>query len=862
IDMRSEARRGSSTSPLGVQLTQEFGDIVARHSAAGQVAACLSTSSRTHSSDKNGYSGSGRGHNQDRLCHYFPLGKCHAGNRCKFKHVTPEQPAGRKVNGPKDSHQRSDTGASASQSATDKRSGATKRRRTTDEPTHRDLANDEEAHQLVQVVESWCDQARRAVQEDLFNDENYKDGGFSTLPDQELPAGVSEKALQVGSEIGEIILEEARGKGLTDVLRSLQGAPSEEQAATLKRKADSVAEKCRGRIAHLLQAPNSPPSNGNHIHCDILQALAVALGDQDVQFASLCKDGLPIGITEEIPPCSLYPAYHPKPQQVYEKPGEHRNYKSMNDSEARDCVEKTLEEEQRCGFIRRLSEEEANDPGRTFTPRAALPKGEKASDGYRIIDDFLRSNTNLAAAVPNTNTLPGVRDLRRLAGSLLDRFPGSEVAPFKLDLKSAYRQLGVRPSERKHLCFMHEFGDGTKAWFENLSLPFGLNSSGYWFVRFASLAQRCITVVLKGIMKHRGILPAIGGLQYVDDGFWLLLKSFYYEAATIIIMMWHLIGAPVSFPKVRMGANTVDCIGVTVEVTSTARMSFSIREAKVSKLRAMLADLLRSERVSLRDLRSITGKLTHYTQLQIFLRAYTQPFHALEAAMTRKKLIVAKCPRSSEIGCIAGFFHRLLGEARSLVPVGPLGFRTCTRASTVTIMADASTRAVGGVLARCAGEPSDYAVEATPKPDVVKYFQLELSASTLGEWTCLLKDPTIPEESRNITAFELVAVCLSLITLEREFGQLGSFNVVIYTDNEAVRHILSRLYSRTPALAKLLRCMAGVLAKMSTTAFVTQRISTEENTAADMLSRVRTPKLPDTWEKVDVNLALIEGELT
>ncbi|KAF4758275.1 hypothetical protein FOZ63_018904, partial [Perkinsus olseni] len=49
IDMRSEARRGSSTSPLGVQLTQEFGDIVARHSAAGQVAACLSTSSRSHS---------------------------------------------------------------------------------------------------------------------------------------------------------------------------------------------------------------------------------------------------------------------------------------------------------------------------------------------------------------------------------------------------------------------------------------------------------------------------------------------------------------------------------------------------------------------------------------------------------------------------------------------------------------------------------------------------------------------------------------------------------------------------------------------------------------------------------------------
>ncbi|KAF4646505.1 hypothetical protein FOL47_006069, partial [Perkinsus chesapeaki] len=166
------------------------------------------------------------------------------------------------------------------------------------------------------------------------------------------------------------------------------------------------------------------------------------LGDPDTEFPLLCRDGLPIGISERIPVCPLYPPYHPRSQAPFEVPDFHRNYKSMKDPVARGCVEKVLEEEERRGFIRRLTEAEAKDPARTYTPRAALPKGDSPLDGYRIIDDFLRSNTNLSASVPNTNTLPGVADLRRMAGALIDQFPSAVLAPFKIDLKSAYRQLG------------------------------------------------------------------------------------------------------------------------------------------------------------------------------------------------------------------------------------------------------------------------------------------------------------------------------------------------------------------------------------------------------------------------------------
>ncbi|KAF4650896.1 hypothetical protein FOL47_000782 [Perkinsus chesapeaki] len=758
LDLRTEARRGASTSSLGVQLTQEFGDIVLRHSAAGQVAACFSSQSKF--AEKGSGRMANRGNPKEQICRYYPLGRCFAGDKCKFKHLPSDAPQGRNGNSMKDTGKpKSVTGASPI--------ARSRETRETMEPTLQDIVDTAQSRvppmlEAARCLSSRHRQANGLLQTELFNDNTYKDGGFSALPTAPAHNESSDEVLRTGTAVAVTILEEAETHGLLRSFREVNGSPTAEQASALRGIADRVGESCRTRIADLLKVNLSPPSNGNHIYCDLLHALAVAFNDPDVDFPLLCSQGLPLGITEGIPPCPLYPTYHPKAQESYPVPREHHNYRSMKDPAARQSVAMTLEEEEQRGFIRKLSPAEAADPGRTFTPRAAIPKGDSPDDGFRVIDDFLRSNTNMRASVPNTNTLPGGTDLRRMVGSLCDEFPDVEFLPFKLDFQAAYRHLGIRPSERRHVCFMHEAPDGSKEFFENLALPFGLNSSGYWFVRFASLGQRCIVTVLTAILKSRGLPVARGGLQYVDDGFWLLLKCFYYEAAVIVTMMWHLLGATVSFPKLRVGVEMVDCIGITVDL-SDSMPAFSIREAKVQKLADMLSSLLATEKIHIKTLRSLTGKLTHYTQLRLFLRSYTQPFYALESIMAKKNLFVATCPRSSEIGAIARFFLELVSDPRSLAPVGPLSYRVRLKAITATVMVDASTRAVAGVLA---------------------LGTCDTSIDSLGPWVCLLKDRAIPQESRNVSAFKLIAACLGLKVLENIVGSASSCNVVIYTDSE------------------------------------------------------------------------------
>ncbi|KAF4654653.1 hypothetical protein FOL47_009855 [Perkinsus chesapeaki] len=694
LDLRTEARRGASTSSLGVQLTQEFGDIVLRHSAAGQVADCFSSQSKF--AEKGSGRMANRGNPKEQICRYYSLGKCFAGDKCKFKHLPSDAPQGRNGNSMsywasfheylRMSSSSSATPAWRQANGVSYLTGASPIARSREtrepmEPTPQDIVDTAQSRvppMLEAALSSRHRQANGLLQTELFNDNTYKDGGFSALPTAPAHNESSDEVLRTGTAVAVTILEEAETHGL---LRSFR-----EVYEGSRRQAEYRDDSRRGGAAW----------------------------------------------------------FHPQTITAGD---------SLRTSD---------------------SPAEAADPGRTFTPRAAIPKGDSPDDGFRVIDDFLRSNTNMRASVPNTNTLPGGTDLRRMVGSLCDEFPDVEFLPFKLDLQAAYRHLGIRPSERRHVCFMHEAPDGSKEFFENLALPFGLNSSGYWFVRFASLGQRCIVTVLTAILKSRGLPVARGGLQYVDDGFWLLLKCFCYEAAVIVTMMWHLLGA------------TVDCIGITVDL-SDSMPAFSIREAKVQKLADMLPSLLATEKIHIKTIRSLTGKLTHYTQLRLFLRSYTQPFYALESIMAKKNLFVATCPRSSEIGAIARFFLELVSDSRSFAPVGPLSYRVRLKAITATVMVDASTRAVAGVLALGTCDTS------SSPPERVRYFRLDVSVDSLGPWVCLLKDRAIPQESRNVSAFELIAACLGLKVLENIVGSASSCNVVIYTDSEVVRHILTRL---------------------------------------------------------------------
>ncbi|KAF4648499.1 hypothetical protein FOL47_003147, partial [Perkinsus chesapeaki] len=284
FDLRSEARRGSSTSSLGIQLASEFGDIVARHSAAGQVAACLGN--HPQGADRSNRRGSSRGSTKDLLCLYFPQGKCYAGDRCKFKHVSPDTE--RRSNGSKDSNQKADTDR-----IKNGRGEVVILPKGSPSASRPVSAEDSAAQKMehARVIETWCSNARSALGNgNLFADERFKDGGFGVVPGPHLVSAISQETRKEGAVIGKIILEEARRGGLMSLLQSLHGAPSEDQSSALKETADVVAEACRIRIATHLHVSLSRPENGNHIYCDLLYAIASALGDPDTEFPLLCRD--------------------------------------------------------------------------------------------------------------------------------------------------------------------------------------------------------------------------------------------------------------------------------------------------------------------------------------------------------------------------------------------------------------------------------------------------------------------------------------------------------------------------------------------------------------------------------------------
>ncbi|KAF4657766.1 hypothetical protein FOZ61_006062 [Perkinsus olseni] len=128
---------------------------------------------------------------------------------------------------------------------------------------------------------------------------------------------------------------------------------------------------------------------------------------------------------------------------------------------------------------------------------------------------------------------------------MLHRHRPKDYRLLQLDLRSTYRTLGVHGEERKNVCFTQEFGDGSVVGHENLVSSFGLTCSAYWFVRYATCAQRCLEVVLRAFLGTGEDPGQFGSFMYVDDGFFCFLASVNAEAASIVLIFWIMLGSDI-----------------------------------------------------------------------------------------------------------------------------------------------------------------------------------------------------------------------------------------------------------------------------------------------------------------------------
>ncbi|KAF4650344.1 hypothetical protein FOL47_001231, partial [Perkinsus chesapeaki] len=706
LGMRLEAVRGGN-SDVNVSLGHKL--------ACGQadiLAACQAESrSSTPYSGSNAQSHRARNRPQvDEPCRQFARGRCRFGANCIYRHdkSQPRQGEDGKEGSPK---QQVDQNLSSTEQLDPPKHAP--KRVTIPNPGGKSVATPWTRSSLDTIVlqskvglhktgvgrcedyiSSYLTAATACLEldsEQEFSD--FRNGGICILPGEEPP--LTNQQASFGQRLGELLLNEGAAAGLTALIEKIKGKPTKEQANSVENFALAAASGARRSLAVELGPSIVEREAGNSIYCSLLGTIADRLQLKDIEFPIICQRGLPLGIDVAIPYTNLYPRFKPKKQEEFETPEIHTNYKSMMLPEVREKADKIVRDEEDKGYIQRLGETDLHNEARTFIRRAAVPKAGSFENGVRIVEDFKRSNTNLHSTIPNTARLPSVSHLRQLISSLADATSQS-TAKYRIlqfDLKSAYRHLGIHPSERKNVSFTHTFLDGNTVAYENKVLSFGHSGAAYWFVRYANLALSCLELILRATFSV-SISKPFGSYMYVDDGFLCIWVEIYAQVATVIIVFWLLLGSGLSCDKLRFNLTEGTVVGIRIDIRDSP--CFEIDPAKTEKLLADLRALVSSECISEQKLASLAGKLNRYASLRKYLKPYLQPFYGLLAVMRKLGRPAAACPRKSEVNITASFFIDILSDPHAFHSVGPIQRSLDGYAGTMLLFTDASTRALGG----------------------------------------------------------------------------------------------------------------------------------------------------------------------
>ena len=96
---------------------------------------------------------------------------------------------------------------------------------------------------------------------------------------------------------------------------------------------------------------------------------------------------------------------------------------------------------------------------------------------------------------------------------------------------------------------------------------------------------------------------------FVDDPWLALLGSTSQtdRMIAVIIVVWRILGVSLAFAKGQLG-DTVNWIGATLSIESSKTLAITIIRDRLAELRELCAVILSANKVSVRCLRTFTGK--------------------------------------------------------------------------------------------------------------------------------------------------------------------------------------------------------------------------------------------------------------
>ena len=380
---------------------------------------------------------------------------------------------------------------------------------------------------------------------------------------------------------------------------------------------------------------------GQPFRLDLLAELAELCSDNDSKFVRNVQQGLGLGVSPPLSDCLHFPIKEESVHAGIDFAAWASSYKSAE--EMIDQVQKLLQEDldlgvleggfswsELCTRLRLPQSTPPPDPSlktQQLIPGVAVtrvgcidecsysPSGELLDEKFRLVFDGTAAGVNDQVLLPVIAETPGLLDGESLLGFPVD--PEDPFIGFKIDVKGAFKRIMLHKSEYPYSIF--SIGG---QWYFSKSCPMGMRASPYHWCRFNSIIHR--------ITKRLGQNLLHGSLMYIDDSLYASQRSKFPEFMSLILVFLRLLGVPISWKKLEAGF-FVDWVGYRLDFSSkTAYLS----ESRLQKLEAQMSELSLQNRISLKDLRTLTYRMQWASQSfvlsKIFLHAFFKLINSTE----------------------------------------------------------------------------------------------------------------------------------------------------------------------------------------------------------------------------------------
>ena len=273
------------------------------------------------------------------------------------------------------------------------------------------------------------------------------------------------------------------------------------------------------------------------MHLRILQSISHIMGDEDTSLFPSLIEGVSTGFLNDIPPSGIFPPNDNPTRDNTPLSIHFNNWSSAEDN--MDLTRELVQEEIDKGWVYEYPGTAA-DAQVDFPCGVAIGKlGIALSDQRprRLVVDNSICGLNNRCSIPERSTLPSAKDVIR---SYPIRESQADVMGFSLDIKSAHKRIGIKPSEQGLIGFTLD----EKIYFYRVC-PFGASFSAAWWSRLGAFLLRVF---------HRLIWLIHVALLYVDDFFMFQDAQVMPCSASMLCIFCLITQIPISWRKCELGS--------------------------------------------------------------------------------------------------------------------------------------------------------------------------------------------------------------------------------------------------------------------------------------------------------------------